>query len=330
MPQSSAEQTTDLARKQKVNRVFQVLHFSAWMPLFAREGMALARIGIKSRRAKGPVAFKVSRFARRPLQRLLSVEGFHVPWDLSGRDPHRTSDKQAMKLQPLTDTELDNVTDVLKRFGDKRAMNLEMMDGFFAALICGPETVLPSEYLPQIWGGQMVNEAEFETKPILQEFLSLIMRHWNATCETLQSGDVFLPLLLDDENGIARANDWANAFVRGMKMRRDSWSVLMDDEEHGGSLIPILALAHEHDPDPEMRPYKEPISAEMRERLIASAAAGVMAIYNYFEAERILSAHARASTGTFRRNAPKVGRNDPCPCGSGKKFKHCCGQTTFH
>ena len=28
----------------------------------------------------------------------------------------------------------------------------------------------------------------------------------------------------------------------------------------------------------------------------------------------------------FRREAPKVGRNDPCPCGSGKKFKKCCGK----
>src|SRR5205085_4408879 len=27
---------------------------------------------------------------------------------------------------------------------------------------------------------------------------------------------------------------------------------------------------------------------------------------------------------TVRRSAPKVGRNDPCPCGSGKKFKKCC------
>ena len=31
---------------------------------------------------------------------------------------------------------------------------------------------------------------------------------------------------------------------------------------------------------------------------------------------------------TVRRDAPKVGRNDPCPCGSGKKYKHCCGRTT--
>ena len=29
---------------------------------------------------------------------------------------------------------------------------------------------------------------------------------------------------------------------------------------------------------------------------------------------------------TFKREQPKVGRNDPCPCGSGKKYKHCCGK----
>ena len=29
---------------------------------------------------------------------------------------------------------------------------------------------------------------------------------------------------------------------------------------------------------------------------------------------------------TFRRETPKIGRNDPCPCGSGKKFKRCCGK----
>jgi Uncharacterised protein family (UPF0149) len=64
----------------------------------------------------------------------------------------------AVNLQPLTDAELDKLADVLKRFGDKRAMNLEMLDGFFAALICGPDDVPPSEYLREIWGGDMVNE----------------------------------------------------------------------------------------------------------------------------------------------------------------------------
>ncbi len=34
----------------------------------------------------------------------------------------------------------------------------------------------------------------------------------------------------------------------------------------------------------------------------------------------------KANEGTFKREAPKVGRNDPCPCGSGKKYKQCCGK----
>jgi uncharacterized protein len=33
--------------------------------------------------------------------------------------------------------------------------NAEEVDGFFAALICSPEIAKPSEYLPEIWGGEM-------------------------------------------------------------------------------------------------------------------------------------------------------------------------------
>ena len=94
--------------------------------------------------------------------------------------------------------------------------------------------------------------------------------------------------------------------------------------------MPILALAHEHDPDPEMRSYKEPITVDARERLIAGAAAGVTGIYRYFQARRLVENELYGSANTFRRSMPKVGRNDLCPCGSGKKFKHCCGRVTLH
>jgi preprotein translocase subunit SecA len=36
---------------------------------------------------------------------------------------------------------------------------------------------------------------------------------------------------------------------------------------------------------------------------------------------------AAARGEPIRRSEPKVGRNDPCPCGSGKKYKHCHGKT---
>jgi uncharacterized protein len=68
----------------------------------------------------------------------------------------------------------------------------------------------------------------------------------------------------------------------------------------------------------------------MREKLIVGAAAGVMAIYDYFEAERVVGARRHGSATTFQREAPKVGRNELCPCGLGKKFKHCCAKATLH
>ncbi len=39
-----------------------------------------------------------------------------------------------------------------------------------------------------------------------------------------------------------------------------------------------------------------------------------------------VSSESVAQNTTIRRDAPKVGRNDPCPCGSGKKYKNCCGR----
>ena len=203
---------------------------------------------------------------------------------------------------------------------------LEQLDGFLAALICGPELVRPSKYLPLIWGDQTV----FEDTSSAQEFLSLIMRHWNAIADITNSGEVYLPLLLEDERGIAHGNDWANGFLRGMEFGKEDWAHLLDDEDHGGSLISIFALANENNPDPKMRPYKDPISADLRETLIAGVVAGTMQIYRYFKAQRFPSIDTLGNIPDFLRTMPKVGRNDPCPCGSGKKFKHCCGKITLH
>jgi uncharacterized protein len=230
-----------------------------------------------------------------------------------------------VKPQPLTDAEFERLSGVLGRFDNKHQMNLEQLDGFLAALICGPEIVRPSEYLPVICG-----ESSFGEQSVLQDFLSLLMRHWNVIADTLHSGDVFLPLLLEDDNGVTHANDWAIGFRRGMEFHKEQWAALLADEEHGGWLVPIFALAHEHDSNPEMRPYKEAISAEKRENLIVGAAAGVIGIYHHFEAQRLLEKQPLDHATTFRRTVRKIGRNDPCPCGSGKKFKQCCGRTTLH
>ena len=40
----------------------------------------------------------------------------------------------------------------------------------------------------------------------------------------------------------------------------------------------------------------------------------------------VVSSQAQASNTVIKRAMPKIGRNDPCPCGSGKKYKNCCGR----
>jgi uncharacterized protein len=63
--------------------------------------------------------------------------------------------------EPLTDAELDRLGNFLKSCKGGRAMNVEGLDGFFAALIAGPESVMPSEYYPEVFGGEMSDACEF-------------------------------------------------------------------------------------------------------------------------------------------------------------------------
>jgi uncharacterized protein len=75
--------------------------------------------------------------------------------------------------QPLSDDELNRLGGFLDEIGAP-AMNMESLDGYFAALICGPDMVLPSEYLPGIWGEDFCFDSDRQSMDIL----GLLMRHW--------------------------------------------------------------------------------------------------------------------------------------------------------
>jgi uncharacterized protein len=91
----------------------------------------------------------------------------------------------SLQNKPLTDAELDRLGDFLKGCKGGNAMNLEELDGFFAALIAAPEVVLPSEYNREVFGGEMPEAVEFASLDEAQEILNLMMRHWNTIAETL-------------------------------------------------------------------------------------------------------------------------------------------------
>src|ERR1017187_1418009 len=121
--------------------------------------------------------------------------------------------KMFTQSERLTDAEFDRLGDFLKSCKGGRAMNVETLDGFFAALIAGPETVMPSEYYPEVFGGEMSDTCEFGSLDETNEILGLMMRHWNTIAGTLFKGEAYVPLLLEDENGTAHGNDWAHGFI---------------------------------------------------------------------------------------------------------------------
>jgi uncharacterized protein len=234
----------------------------------------------------------------------------------------------AMNLSvELSDAETGELNAFLDRVKGGDFPNAEALDGFFAALACCPDLVMPSEYLRVIQSGATPDgDLVFDNMDEARRFTELTSRQWNHVNQQLDREEVYLPLLLEDIKGDVRGTDWAKGFLKGTHLRHSIWAELFEDEEIGGPLVPIMALAYENHSDPEIRPFKTEIDKTKRNDLLVAAAAGVMWLHRHFLKQR--NQYSYAST-TFVRDRPKTGRNEPCPCGSGKKFKKCCGNRSM-
>jgi uncharacterized protein len=153
------------------------------------------------------------------------------------------------------------------------------------------------------------------------------MRYYNEISRVFRRGEPRMPYMVQDGEEFSGGNDWARGFLTGTRLRHDLWLEIVNDEERAGPFIPIWALAYEHDEDPSMCSYDHPVSPELREELIVGMIAGATQLYATFREER---GERRAGRALPLSPTRKTGRNDPRPCGSGKKFKACCAQLTFH
>ena len=219
----------------------------------------------------------------------------------------------------LSDEEFDDLGNYLETIPG--AMNIEKVHGFLTALQCSPQLVMPSNFFPYIFGEDHVYDSSEE----LTKYTGLLLRLWNEISNQLNNNAEFDPIFIEQENGKSPGNEWAEGFLFGMHLDQEGWKVLVDDDDHMGILIPIFALGHEYDPDPELRP--DPITDEKRELMLAGIKAYTPKIFEYLKKYRSQSIGLnRSKQIPFRRTSGKIGRNEPCPCGSGLKYKHCCGK----
>ena len=217
---------------------------------------------------------------------------------------------------PLADEELDELGDFLMSAatGDD-SMDISMLDGFLTALAVGPNTLPPGRWMPLVWGDDMAWESQQQA----ERMMSLVFRHANDILFYLRENpETFEPLLYEREHEgklIPVIDEWCAGFVRGMALDEASWRPLIESDEGEEMLYPILLFGtqtgwHELRDSPDLAARNEEFA-----ELLGDC---VMAIQAWW-------LPTRKEGSTVRRDQAIVGRNELCPCGSGKKFKKCCG-----
>jgi uncharacterized protein len=222
----------------------------------------------------------------------------------------------------ISGRELDELEGfLLSSSGLKQPMNLEMVDGFLTALIVGPDTVMPSDWLPYVWdisGGG--HSPEFHTPEQASRIIGIIMRMMNSIVSNFDEcpdGYTPLPEMVEyggdaEKRGAVRL--WCIGFLMGISIREKSWEQLLGDEAAADSTNIISAVAG-------MFRDELQIGEEKEYELWVSVPEAVRKIRAFWMPYR-----RRALDRLNGRAGRTPGRNEVCSCGSGKKYKKCCGK----
>lgn len=123
-------------------------------------------------------------------------------------------------------------------------MSLETLDGFFTALVAGPDVVRPSAYLDAIWGGVKNAAPVFDSEEQAQYVMDLMMRRWNEIADGLMAGEPAMPIIMDHGDGLT-GRDWADGFLAGVEYHDGLAATPKLRRRTGELLEPILALTGE-------------------------------------------------------------------------------------
>ena len=229
-----------------------------------------------------------------------------------------------------TDPDLDWLQDVLNAIPAERdSMTIAELDGYVAALIVCPEMILPSEWLPGVWGG----EREFADVDEAEATIAVVMEHYNRIARELaEYPEEYAPVLeIDPNGGETLWEPWIDGFERAIRLCPDAWEeiALSDDKEASASVSMIVTLNDFYYGRSELTEEAEDELDRMAPGLISEFVRNL----NAWTKSRQIGKRGGGDTGIhpgFDRDGPpafgrKVGRNEPCPCGSGRKYKRCCG-----
>lgn len=226
----------------------------------------------------------------------------------------------------------------LKDFLDEQerpegTFNLQQLYGYLFAIAAAPEMVPPSQWLPVIFNDE---DAVYRDMQQANDILQTVMGIYNQLNRQVLDRDPRLPGVCQPLQSVVKNLEpdaplslWAQGFLEGHNFVAEMWDENTPeglDEELGSCLMILSFFA-----DAELAKAYHAESAQPGINL-ETMAGSMLKLFS-----EAMSAYAHLGRTIYEVNLeqkehvpqpffrdPKVSRNDPCPCGSGKKYKRCC------
>ncbi len=266
-----------------------------------------------------------------------------------------TPDTATSPMTPQDFDALDAILDDLRTRGED-VPQWEFCEGAIAALVCTRRAVEPDEYLPLVLG---VDETLSLTDAIeaaapsfadasqRQRFMALWQRRWaevvlalDTDVQTLEDDRAYHPEVMDVRGAVADLPEDARADLTGHELPSfaqvwalgfmfvvENWPEEWEAPRHAEAaemleqaLEAVVALTEDDTDPPTVCMHREDGPPSVSDARLNAFGAAIWAVYDLRQVWRSLGPRLAPV-----RQTAKAGRNDPCPCGSGLKYKKCHG-----
>ena len=238
-------------------------------------------------------------------------------------------------IEPLTPRRRVALKEFMNRPGHPEGtLTYWEMQGFLFAVACVPEIVMPSQWLPRIFGG---NDPPFNTPKEATAVTGGLMALFNELAPSdgadprLPEDCAFRKDPLANLEPDAPVAQWGRGFRLGHLWLEGVWEASLPEEleEHFTNTVATLSffaagkaaetIARELEGSGRTL---ESLTTDFRDLFPKALASYSYIGHSLFKASLKAATEARGPAVA----TPGPGRNDPCPCGSGRKYKRCCGR----
>lgn len=211
-------------------------------------------------------------------------------------------------------------------------MPYPQLAGFLFSMANAPELIPPSEWIPMVFNDQ---DGWYETRDEAERVLQAMMALYNDCgrqrpegSPSLPPGCEIKPVPMDNLETDAPLSQWARGFIVGYTYLEEIWDDVIPeelDEEVGAMLMVLTFFATPGLANTYHKESKGTWSLEHLAETVVRVFPDAMSEFAHLGRSIFQAQHEAGDFGPAPSSLPKIGRNEPCPCGSGKKFKKCCG-----